>query len=123
MTTKRKPAIRAKPEEYSCTEKEKIDILIENNRKLSVIVIGNGDPKKGLFYQFSEFMIDHKTVVNSIKEIKDGVDKLHERADKNQEAAATALSAIEKYKIECKAFEAGAKEREDKEVIATELKA
>jgi hypothetical protein len=123
MKTPRKPAIREKPEEYICTEKEIIKTLVESNNKLSIILVGNGDPKKGLFYQFTEFMADHKIVVNSINEIKEGVAGLHTRADDNKKAAETAMSAIEKYKLECKAFEAGAKEREDKEVIAAELKA
>jgi hypothetical protein len=121
MTAKRKPGIRKKPAEYICTEKEIIKTLVESNNKLSIILVGNGDPKKGLFYQFAEFMADHKNIVNDINEIRLGVDRLHKRADENKGAAATALSAIEKYKIECKAFEEGAKDKEARDTIAAAL--
>ena len=124
MATKRKPAIRkTKVEDYICTEKETIKVLCESNSKLSIILLGNGDPKKGMFYQFTEFMADHKRVVDDIREIKEGVVGLHTRADNNAAAAATAMSAIEKFKLETKSYDRGIKDRETAELIAIELAA
>lgn len=55
MTTKPKIKKVAIKEEkvaiiHACTEADKLSFLIENNKRLSEIITGNGDPKSGLYY-------------------------------------------------------------------------
>jgi hypothetical protein len=114
MTTKRKPAIRARKTNHCCTQEE-------NLRRMNEILIGNGHPEDGLAFRFKEFMIDHKLVVADINTIKQGVEGLHTRADNNAKAAATAQSAIERFKLETKSYDQGVKDREAKEIIAEAL--
>ena len=116
MSAKRKPAIRARKVNHCCTQEE-------NLRRMNEILIGNGHPEDGLAFRFKEFMIDHKAVVENIEEIKEGVKGLHKRADDNAKAAATAQSAIEKFKLEIKSYDRGIKDRDAAELVAIEFAA
>jgi hypothetical protein len=120
MTAKRKPTTpKKKPEVkkvyiHKCSQKEVL-------ARMSEILVGDGHPEQGLAFRFSEFMQDHKKVLESIDDIKEGVKGLHTRADDNAKAAATAMSAINQYKKECEVFDQGAKETEDKILLAQQL--
>ena len=118
MVEKRKSAIR----KHYCTQKANIEQLVKSTSDLNKIITGDGDPKTGLFFKFEKFMDEHEIVVKNITEIKTGVDGLHKRADENRDAAATALSAIERYKLESASYDQGVKEQGDRDTLAKQLK-
>ncbi len=63
---------------HSCNKNATIKrqgVLID---RISLIVLGNGKLEDGLFFQFKEFMKDHKEVVNDISEIKDKLSTVNE---------------------------------------------
>ena len=74
---------------------------------MSYFLVGNGNPKEGILFKFEQFMGEHGELIQNIKDIKTKVDELHGRADENKEAAATAMRAIEKYRLEENLFKAG----------------
>lgn len=92
-------AVKRKPDHF-CTQEETI-------KRISYLLVGNGEPEEGLAFKFAEFMKDHVVVVKNIEEIKEGVKGLHERSDENRAAAVTVANALEKYQAETKQFEAG----------------
>ena len=99
---------------HKCSEKEVLN-------RLSEILVGNGHPEDGLAFRFKAFMIGHEKVLEDIVTIKDGVAKLNEKVEANAKVAVTAQRAIEKFKLESEAYDAGLKDAEDKKVIADNL--
>jgi hypothetical protein len=83
MTTKRKPAIRAKTKRvyiHKCSEKDDIDHLIKSNQQLSIIITGNGDPEKGLSRQVALISERQKGVLKTLEGVHDelkGVNENH----------------------------------------------
>ena len=92
--------------------------------KVDFVLFGNIPAnKKGMFVMFDEFIQDHKIIVDSIAEIKEGVAGLHRRADENKDAAQKVANALTEYKKETRAFEKGGSTVEERLKITKELKA
>lgn len=86
MTVKRKIT-------HVCSQEETI-------KRLNYFLVGNGNPQDGILFKFDKFMSEHGILLEDIKEIRTKVEELHGRADENQKSAATAMRAIEMYKLE-----------------------
>lgn len=61
MTTKRKPVIR---EKCTCEKEEIIN-------RMSVLIVGNGDPEKGLLYKINKVTDDIATIKDELKGINE----------------------------------------------------
>lgn len=85
---------------HKCSEKNTIIQLLENNRKLNLIIGGNGDPEKGLAFIA-------KSNIQAIAVIKEDITYIKNKLSATITAATTAASSLEQYKLEVKNFELG----------------
>lgn len=95
---------------HKCSEREQLE-------RMRVILVGpNGDPKLGLAFKMEQ-------TIGDITEIKGHISDIKDQLKETINAASTASSSLEKYKIEVKSYEAGKDDTEEKQLIADELKA
>jgi hypothetical protein len=85
---------------HTCSQAETID-------KINLILLGNGDPEKGLAYRVGRMADSHDQMKDNIVKIVGSLERMESRANENYKAATTALSAIEQYKLSVTQFEAG----------------
>lgn len=102
--TRKKPVVKIV---HDCTQAEKINHLLDNNNKLSVIITGNGDPDHGLCRQVALLNERHGQVLKTLDRIDTSIDCINKKFEETFIVAKTAKDAIDKFKIEVKAEEKG----------------
>jgi hypothetical protein len=110
--------------DYKMTNEEKHTCMCsqeETIRRLNYFLVGNGNPQDGILFKFERFMSEHSVLLDDIKDIKDKVEELHDRADENKESAAAAMRTIERYKLEEDRFAAGREETKRAEKLKRNL--
>lgn len=101
---------------HKCTMKETIErqgILIE---RIGKVTLGNGTPEDGLLFKFRKFLIEHDEIKNDITEIKGMVSNALKDAE-------TTRHAFELYKTHEEGTIEGKKEKENRDIIARNIKA
>jgi hypothetical protein len=106
-----------------CSQEDAIRHLVDSNNKLSVIITGNGDPEKGLCRHVAIMGERQLGVLKKLDDITKSLTEFHEKTEKNAKAAATAISAIEKYKLESESYSKGIEVEKEQKRVAEALAA
>lgn len=77
-----------------CSQQDAIENLLQNNKRLSEIITGNGDPSKGMSAKMA--VIEEK--VNRLTTIEEKLDNYHGQIEEYRTASMKANSAFEQYK-------------------------
>jgi len=114
MATKRKPAIRAR--HHLCEKEEIIS-------RLSVLLIGNGEPEKGFAFKMARMAEEQKSLTSDISEIKVSVKDLVDMHTKTFEAITKTATDLETYKKEMAQYKEGESNAEVKATRDAQIKA
>jgi len=95
---------------HNCTEEYKINQLIDNVNKLSVIITGNGDPDSSLCNKLTVVKQRQDGVLKKLDEIHESLENYHSETKEAKNIAVVVQSAFEKYQAESAGVKKGKEE-------------
>lgn len=92
---------------HDCNQAETLHQLEVNTRMLSEIIIGNGDPEKGISRKVALIEERQGVIVEKLSLIHDDLNEYHEETKEAKEVALKVNSAFERYKAELEGVRRG----------------
>jgi hypothetical protein len=85
---------------HDCTQVQAIKYLVDNTSKLNLILLGNGDPEKGLCRKVAIIAERQENIFLKLSDIHVSLDNYHKETQEAKETALTVKSAFDKYESE-----------------------
>jgi hypothetical protein len=103
---------------HNCTEEYKINQLVDNINKLSIIITGNGDPESSLCNKLSVVKQRQDGVLKKLDEIHVSLEDYHSETKEAKNIAVVVQSAFEKYQAETTGVKKGREEASTKQQVS-----